>query len=121
MSGTFAKTLIRLLTAVVLKMQITGSAYCEQPCKHLTGMLSATSVYTTGSELNYCLNTTPRLQQVMRHSMQLAEYNWPIIRHDAIAEQSSGRRTHTHTLSLTHTHTQPAHTRFEKGNRDRNG
>lgn len=60
--------------AAVLKMQIVGNTCCEkQPCKkenyaiYLTDKLSTAFVYTAGNELNYCLNSTARLQQVRAH------------------------------------------------------
>lgn len=80
MNSTLSRTLVGLLTAAVLKMQIVGNTSCEkQPCKRklcnlLTDKLSATFVYIAGNELNYCLNSMVRLQQVKRHSIQLTEY-----------------------------------------------
>lgn len=78
---------------------------------YLTDMLSAASVYTTGNELNYCLNTTVGVRQVRRHGIQPAEYKWPITQHDVIAEHWEEKEElpplhplciHTHTVSNTH-------------------
>lgn len=103
---------------------------------YLTDMLSAASVYTTGNELNYCLNTTVGVRQVRRHGIQPAEYKWPITQHDVIAEHWEEKEElpplhplciHTHTHSVSNTHTQYTtprshpHPGFEKGNRDRGG
>lgn len=95
---------------------------------YLTDMLSAASVYTTGNELNYCLNTTVGLPQVRRHSIQLAEYKWPITQHDVITQQWEEEEeqpplhTHTHTppsvsltFSPTQTHTAPPRSWIWKG------
>lgn len=101
MNRTLARTLIRLLTAVLLKMQIAGYIYCvQQPCKRELSRSTA-SVYTTGNEVNYCLNTTVRLPQVTRHGVQVDEHKWPITRHHAIAEQKEEEEPPSH--AQTHT------------------
>lgn len=101
MNRTLARTLIRLLTALLLKMQIAENIYCvQEPCKRKVSRCTA-SVYTTGNEVNYCLNTTVRLPQVRRHSLQVDERKWPITRHHAIAEQEEEEEPPSHAQTRT--------------------
>ena len=130
MNSTLARTLIRLLTAVVLKMQIAGNTYCEQqPCKRKLSNLPEWHI-----ECHLCLYYWQWTELLFKHhgevtAGQEAQYpsGWMQVANntawcDSKAEAGGGGAcpppSHTHTQKYTNTHTHihaMPYSAFEKG------
>lgn len=91
MNSTLRRTLIRLWTAVVLKMQMAGNTYCEQqPCKRELSNLPDWHV-----KCCFCLYCCQWTESLFKHHGGCSRLGGWV----QVANNTAGWDTHTHTRS----------------------